>query len=126
MYVGVEKLNFSKCLGSGLHGLQSTAVRLVHDFFWTSPSEHCRRTDCQDSVQSSPRLQDGRTGLCRTLLEGSDPHDCGLVVGEDPDITFLNYFAVLQGVFHSLLPYTPAPTVFPSMGPSVAGFAGVC
>jgi len=38
-----------------------TAVRLVHDFFWTSPSEHCRRTDCQDSVQSSPRLQDGRT-----------------------------------------------------------------
>ena len=73
-------MNFSKCLGSGLHGLQSTAVRLVHDFFWTSPSEHCRRTDCQDSVQSSPRLPDGRTGLCRTLSVRASSGEAGTSV----------------------------------------------
>ena len=42
--------------------------------------------------------------LAGDRLEGSDPHDCGLVVGEDPDVTFPpTSFALLQGVFRSLL-----------------------
>jgi len=41
--------------------------------------------------------------LTGARLEGFDPHDCGLAVGEDPDVTFpSNSFAVLQCVFRCL------------------------